>query len=80
MVTILEHLIERHGVIGDREANEMLDDYLTFEQEKIRVQYEFLKRFRKILAPKQVVRLFQLENKMDAVVRRELAANIPLVD
>lgn len=80
MVTILEHLIDQHGVISDREADNMLDDYLTFEQERIRVQYEYLKRFRKILPLKQVARLFQLENKMDAVVRYELATKVPLVD
>lgn len=80
MVTILEHLIAEHGVISDREADNMLDDYLTFEQERIRLQYEYLKRFRKILPLKQVARLFQLENKMDAVVRYELATKVPLVD
>lgn len=80
MVTILEHLIDQHGVISDREADNMLEDYLTFEQEKLRLQYEYLKRFRKILPLKQVARLFQLENKMDAVVRYELATRVPLVD
>jgi hypothetical protein len=80
MVTILENLIERHGVISDREANNMMDEYLMFEQEKIGLQYTYLRRFRKILPPKQVTRLFQLENKMDAVVRYELATKVPLVD
>lgn len=80
MVAILEKLIERHGVISDREADDLLDQYLTFEQEKLEVQYAYLRRFRKILPFKQVARLFQLENKMDAVVRYELATKVPLVD
>lgn len=80
MVTILEKLIDRHGVISDREADDLMDQYLRFEQEKLELQYTYLKRFRKILPFKQVARLFQLENKMDAVVRYELATKVPLVD
>jgi Spy/CpxP family protein refolding chaperone len=80
MVAILELLIERHGVISDREADDLLDQYLTFEQEKLQVRYAYLKQFRKILPFKQVARLFQLENNMDAVVRYELATKVPLVD
>jgi hypothetical protein len=80
MVTILETLIERHGLIGDREADDLMDQYLRFEQEKLELQYTYLKQFRKILPFKQVARLFQLENKMDAVVRYELATKVPLVD
>ena len=80
MVTIAETLIERHGVVSDREADDLMDQYLRFEQEKLEVQYAYLKRFRKILPVRQVARLFQLENKMDAVVRYELATKVPLVD
>jgi hypothetical protein len=80
MVTIMETLVERHNAIGDREADHLVDDYLAFEQEKLRVQYTYLRQFRKILPFKQVARLFQLENKMDAVVRYELATKVPLVD
>jgi hypothetical protein len=80
MVTILESLIERHGVISDREADDLMDQYLRFEQEKLELQYTYLRQFRKILPFKQVARLFQLENKMDAAVRYELATKVPLVD
>lgn len=80
MVTILENLIERHGIISDREADDLMDQYLRFEQEKIELQYTYLRRFRKILPFKQVARLFQLENKMDAVMRYGLATKVPLVD
>ena len=80
MVAITETLMERHNAIGDREADDLVDQYLRFEQEKLELQYTYLKQFRKILPFKQVARLFQLENKMDAVVRYELATKVPLVD
>ena len=80
MVTILESLMERHGVISDREADDLMDQYLSFEQQKVAVQYTYLRQFRKILPFKQVARLFQLENKMDAVMRYGLATKVPLVD
>ena len=80
MVTILESLMERHGVISDREADDLMDQYLSFEQQKVAVQYTYLRQFRKILPFKQVARLFQLENKMDAVMRYGLATKVTLVD
>jgi hypothetical protein len=80
MVAILETLIERHGVVSDREADDLMDQYLKFQQEKLEVQYRYLRQFRKILPFKQVARLYQLENKMDAVMRYGLATKVPLVD
>lgn len=35
-------------------------------------------RFRRALPPRVVVRYFQLDNKLDAVIRAELARVIPL--
>jgi Spy/CpxP family protein refolding chaperone len=80
MIRDLESLIENHGVLSDARANETLDEYLKWQQETLQTQYAYLKKFRRILTQKQVTRLFQLENKMDAVVRYELAAKIPLID
>ena len=79
MLANIETLIENHGILSDRRANELLDESLKWQQEIIQVQYAYLKKFRRILTPKQVARLFQLENKMDAVVRYELAAKVPLI-
>jgi Spy/CpxP family protein refolding chaperone len=79
MLTNMETLIERHGILSDSQANDLLDEYLKWQQETIQTQYAYLKKFRQILTPKQVARLFQLENKMDAVVRYELAAKVPLI-
>jgi hypothetical protein len=37
-------------------------------------------RFGEVLSPKQVLRLYQLESKMDAVLRYALAGSVPLID
>ena len=79
MLTNMETLIESHGILSDGQANDLLDEYLKWQQETIQTQYAYLKKFRQILTPKQVARLFQLENKMDAVVRYDLAAKVPLI-
>ena len=41
---------------------------------------EFVPEFAKVLPGRSVARLFQIENKMDAVIRYDLAASIPVVD
>ena len=41
---------------------------------------KFVPEFAKVLPGRSVARLFQIENKMDAVIRYDLAGSIPVVD
>ena len=40
----------------------------------------YLDEFAKVLPGRTVARFYQIENKMDAVLRYDLAATIPVVD
>jgi hypothetical protein len=65
--------------LTDQQALKLLNNHLLNEQVRLRKRNAYIQKFRKILSPKKVVRLFQVENKMDAVINYELAAVIPLV-
>jgi hypothetical protein len=51
----------------------------TNEAERQKLRHAYLPKFRKALREKQVARYYQLENKIQAAVSYELAAEIPLV-
>jgi len=57
-----------------------MESYLAAEAERLQVRRAYLDEFAKILPGRTVARFYQLENKMDAVLRYDLAATIPVVD
>jgi len=65
--------------LSDRQALKLLNGYQLYEQVKLRTRNTFVQKFKEILPPKKVVRFFQVENKLDAIINFELAGGIPLV-
>ena len=48
------------------------------EQDEVELKRSFVPRLLKVLPARKVARYVQLENKIRAIVRYELAANVPL--
>jgi hypothetical protein len=68
------------GEISDDYARELLDDWLDYKKDLLKVRERYLRKFRKVLSSRQVVLFYQLENKMDVEIEAELAAVVPLMD
>lgn len=66
--------------LTDAQAVKLLDDYLKIEKDYLDMQGNYLNRISKALSGKQAARYIQLENKIHALIRYGLAANIPLVE
>ena len=65
--------------LTDQQALKLLNDHLLNAQMRLRKRNAYIQKFKEIIPPKKAVRLFQVENKMDAIINFELAAQIPLV-
>ena len=46
----------------------------------LKVQQQYVRKFRKILPIRKAARFFQLENKIDAEIDAELAMTVPLIE
>ena len=68
------------GDVSDQYAEELLNDWLDFREDLLKVQKQHVRKFRKILPIRKVVRFYQLENKMDVEIDAELAVFIPLME
>lgn len=66
--------------LTDDKALQLITGYLDAEAERAKARRSYLDEFAKILPGRTVARFFQLENKIDAVLRYELAKTIPVVD
>jgi hypothetical protein len=70
---------EHYPDVGEERAESLLDEALAVEKQALEVRRTYLKRLTKVLPATKVARFYQIENRLDAVVAVELAAEIPLV-
>jgi len=67
------------GPVPDNTAKKLLDEALAIEEEELKLKRSYVPKLEKVLPGAKVARYMQIEQKIRAVVRYELAANIPLV-
>jgi len=60
-------------------AKNLIDEYITIETLRLRLGETYLPKFRNALSDVKVVRYYQIENKINAILAYELAKNIPLL-
>ena len=77
-VKLLTTYLETYDRLTDDQANKMMDEYISIERSKHALKSKYRGRFSKVLPARKVVRFFQIDNKMDAVISAELAKTIPL--
>ncbi len=71
---------ENFDHITDKFANQALDESIDIEMSLMKVRKEYIDRFKRIMPSVKVVRFYQVESKLDAVVNFQLAAQIPLME
>jgi hypothetical protein len=76
---LIDNYAESYKSMTNDVAKKLLDEYLTIERLRQKVREAYLPKFRKVLPEIKVVRYYQIENKISAVVNYELAKLIPLV-
>ena len=67
------------GPIPDDTAKKLLNDVLSIEEAETKLKRTYADKVGKVLSPAKTARYIQIENKIRALLKAELAANIPLV-
>lgn len=67
------------GAIPDETAKKLLDEALAIEDSELEARRAHLPKFEKVLPAAKVARYYQIESKIRAAIKYELAAGIPLV-
>jgi hypothetical protein len=76
---LAEYAREReNATFTDQKARVLLDEYLDMEREDLWLKRAHLEKFSRILPAKKVMRYFQLENKISAMVKYQMTQGIPL--
>jgi hypothetical protein len=69
----------RANTLTDEKAKKLTADYVAIEKAEARLQESYAPKLSKVLPPKKVARYLQIENKIRAAIKYELAGEIPLV-
>jgi hypothetical protein len=80
MVALIQDYTANFRDLPHDKATKLVEDYLAVEADRVRVRRAYVDEFTKILPGRKIVRLYQIENKIDAVLRYDLAATIPVVE
>jgi hypothetical protein len=79
LLKIINTFGKSYETMSDETSMKLLTDYLALERDYVALQTAYLPRFKKVLPPRKVARLYQVENKARALVNYDLAREIPLV-
>ena len=80
LVGVIQDYSAGFSDLSNDKAMKLMEEYLTIEAERVKVRRTYIDEFAKILPGRTVARLYQIENKIDAVIRYDLAATIPVVE
>lgn len=69
----------RANTLTDEKAKTLIDELVAIEHIDGALQESYAPKLNKVLPPKKVARYLQIENKIRAVLKYELASNIPVV-
>lgn len=67
------------GPVSDEAAKKLINDAIAVEEAEVKLKRSYLPKLQKVLPGMKVARYIQIENKIRAVSKYELAAQIPLV-
>ena len=71
---------ENFDTLSDEKALELWNESMKQADELSKLKKSYFKKFQKILPGKKVVRYFQVENKVWALINAQLALEIPLME
>jgi hypothetical protein len=66
--------------LNDDMAKKLLDEAIAIEESEAKLRKDYAAKLTKVLPATKAARYLQIESKIRAAVRYELAANIPLVE
>ncbi len=65
--------------VSDEKAKKLTDEYVSIQQAEANLTTSFVPKLNKALPARKVARYLQIENKIRAVIKYDLAATVPLV-
>jgi hypothetical protein len=79
VLKLVDDYAKSYDTLTDEQASRLLKDAVALERAHVQLLSSYIPKWEKVLPPKKVARLYQVENKMRALVNYDLAGAIPFV-
>ena len=79
LLGLIDRFEKAYDTMTDQTATRLLNEYLALEASHVALLKAYVPRFQRVLPALKVARLYQIENKLRALVNYDLARQIPLV-
>lgn len=79
-VALVRDYTTSFATLSNEKAMEIVRAYLVVEADRVKVRSSYVDLFAQTLPGRKLARLYQIENKMDAVIRYDLASTIPVME
>jgi hypothetical protein len=78
-LALIANFAEHYDEMTDLKADELLVDSFSIKMQDLVIKQQFASDINKFMPTKKVMRVIQIENKLDAALQLKLASGIPLV-
>jgi hypothetical protein len=79
-VNIIKDFAENYETMSNEKADELWTSSMAFQEELLKLNRDYYKKFKKILPAGKAALYFQVENKIAALINAQLAEEIPLIE
>ncbi|MEI6167494.1 MAG: hypothetical protein WCS52_09890 [bacterium] len=79
LVKLVLEYADTYPIVPQKKAEQMFKDYVALEREYTDTKVKYLKKLAKTIPAAKALRLAQIENRLDLVMRVQLAGILPLV-
>ena len=77
---LLQNFADGFATMTDAEASAMIDEHFLIQFGLIYVRQRYTREFLAVIPARKLVRLYQMENKIDAMAELPLIMDIPLLE
>ncbi len=75
---LINEYMKSYAELSNEQAKKLLGTYLSNSAELVKLRESFVPKFEKVLPETKVLRYYQIENKLAAIIDFEVAGVIPL--
>lgn len=79
LLALIKDFAANYENMEDIKARGLLTDYFSITMQDVVIKQNFAKEIDKFMPSRKVLRVIQIENKLDAAIDMQLASEIPLV-
>ena len=78
LLALIKDYAENYNNMTNQKADELMSDHFSIEMQDVVIRQNFAKEISGFMPARKVMRIVQVENKLDAAIDLQLASEIPL--